>query len=628
MSRIFLSFLAAFLGVAGSFVCAPITVAQADVLGLPDASKPSQPMEERRRPSTLQTEPPQVLSAPQQEPKAAPSAADETSLFIDTFTFEGVQEYPKHDLYLADLVSLAERAKREIQRRKWRRQFLPKLGPDGKPLPPPSEAVIAAKPAAETLGLTIAELQEIAAVVARYYRQKGFLLAQAYIPPQTLNDKTLIIRVLEGRLGRILVEKAKRYDPELLAKAFKDLKGEPVIKEDIEETLLLVSEYPGLKVFGVFQPGSETGYADLVVSVLEEDKSDVAMKLNNYGSQYTGEYRARIDAAFNNPFGKQDVINLGISKTFKPSNGLFGSLGYERISFGPKNRLGISYSQNAYDLGGELAPFGIHGTTQIAKAYWRRAFSRSRTFSSNGYFELAHKIADLDVSEGADRQDKITTLALGLSFDGRSRSGRIFNSGELTFTQGFENWFGSMEATSNPDLTSASRRGSSAEFAGSDFQKVFLQYHYWQNLSREHALSFSLNGQYSNDLLVSLEQMPLGGPNGVRAFAPSEYLRDRGYTASLEWVMRAPGFSQWPAFGGKSWGEVLQFVLFVDSATGWLNDALASDVEEVTLNGAGLGIHFGLNQFTARLEVATPFGGEEASNGRDPQYFFELNVGF
>jgi hemolysin activation/secretion protein len=624
MSRFFASVISALLLLAWVLLIVPMGVSQAAPLGLPDASKPNLPPIERRPSPRMDTLEPKVLSEPEKAAKSPPVRGDETAIHIENFAFEGVQDYPEYDLYVADLRSLAEEAKAQLQLRKWRRLSITKPSADTKqPSPAPAK-----KPPPESLGLTIAELQEIAATVARYYRQHGFLLAQAYIPAQTLSNNTLIIGVMEGRLGRVLVEKARRYDPEMLANAFVDLKGKPVIKEQVEETLLLLSDYPGLKVFGVFQPGSQTGYADLLISVLEEDKSDVALHVDNYGSEYTGEYRTRVDVAFNNPFKKQDRLTLGVSKTFQPANGFYGALGYERIAFGPKNRFGVSYSKNAYSLGGVLEDFGIHGTTQVAKAYWRRAFSRSRTFNSNSYLELAQKIADLDVIDGEDQQDKITTVSLGLSFDGHTQSRSIFNSGGLTFTQGFENWFDSMEATSDPDQTTASRYGNSGEYAGSDFQKVFAHYHYWQNLSREHALSFSLQGQYSKDLLISLEQMPLGGPNGVRAYSPSEYLRDTAYFASLEWVMRAPGFSRWPAFGGKSWGEVLQLVLFVDTATGWLNEPLASEEEEVTLNGAGLGIHFNLDDFSARFEFATPFGDKEAANGRDPQYFFEFNLGF
>jgi len=147
-------------------------------------------------------------------------------------------------------------------------------------------------------------------------------------------------------------------------------------------------------------------------------------------------------------------------------------------------------------------------------------------------------------------------------------------------------------------------------------------------LTPTHGFHFSIRAQGSSDLLTSLEQMPIGGPNSVRAYATSEFLRDKAVSGSIEWLLRAPGFSQWKAFGNKRWGELLQFVFFVDGAKGWLNDPLASDREVVNLSGIGAGARFHYQKFSARFEIASALGDEAVSNGRDPQYFFELNYGF
>ena len=474
-------------------------------------------------------------------------------------------------------------------------------------------------------GLNIEELQGIAAEVARFYRRHGLILTQAYIPPQTIRDGRVTIRVIEGVLGQVLVEQPRRYRVEELTQPFATLIGQPVSKAAVEEALLLLSDYPGLRTFAVFQPGSEVGAADLLLSVLEEKPIEAALHADNYGSQYTGEYRARADVIINNPFNWQDRILLHVSRTFAPTNGLYGGGGYEFSAFGLRNTFGASYLNNAYDMGGILEPFGLSGTTEVADVYWRRKLSRSYRFNSRATLKYSRKSVKLDVTEGRDTADELSVFSIDYGFDHRSESGRGFQRGWLQFSQGLGGILGSMEASADPTESNANRRGGSGVYAGSDFSKLAADYEFWFNVNRTHTLRLAARGQYSTDLLTSIEQFAMGGPGSVRAFSNAEYLADYGYSLSMEWLLRAPGFAQWPAFGGASWGDILQFVLFVDGAQGWLNDPLASDRENLSLYGAGAGVRIYARAFSMRFEIATPFGEEVAANGRDPQYFFEFN---
>jgi hemolysin activation/secretion protein len=590
----------------------PVMAAKAAPLSLPDASKPtSRPQGERFR-TPLQKPIPKVMSVPQEEPPKVEKKTEETRLYVKAIKVEGVAEHDDYGITPEAIDALVQ-------------DRLAKLG---RAQAPAGQAAPEGGRQGAYLGL--GELQEIAAAVARFYRQHGFILAQAYIPPQTLKDNTVVMRVMEGRLGEVLVENPRRYTPAQLAQPFAGKLGKAVVQEDMEQSLLLLSDYPGLKVFGVFQPGKTVGEADLVLSVLEEDRSDYVAHFDNYGTEFTGEYRGRLDMRFNDPFKKQDLLSASLSTSYSPHNGLYGAVNYERIAFGPKNRFGIGYSRNAYELGSYLEPLGIKGVTQLLDTYWRRSFHRGLRWNSGGQLQLARKSAKLyvPIENGEDRQDDLTTLAASVNFDWRGALGRSFHAASLTYTHGFDGLLGAMETTSDPNQTTASRRGGSEVYAGGEFSKVEMTYRYWRRLSPVHSLMLGFRGQTTQDLLTSLEQIPMGGPDGVRAYGPSEALRDKAYLVSLEWQMNAPGFAQWPAFGNHRWGEILQFVVFADAAKGWLNDPLASDQEEISLYGVGAGVRLNVDKFSARFEFASPVGKEVAANGRDPQYFFEMNLGF
>ncbi len=622
---------------------------------LPDVSKPGGAQAGRQFEAPVPPNLRRFLAKPETQSdseQALQKKPDSDQLTVNSIHLEGVIERPDHDIYIDELTAFIEQRRQnlvETQNTKLQSEKQGKLSPqERKKLSKQIESLVKdkdkdVKNTLEELEqviqeyrqksgpdnvLTLRQLQEIAADVAQYYRVRGFILVRAVIPPQTIKDGRVHIQVLEGILGNVSIEKNQFYTREQMLRPFRDVLGQPVTKNSIEEAMLLLNDYPGLRTFGVFQPGLLPGETSLLISVLEESHINSNLHVDNYGSEFTGEYRTRLDVLWNNPFNAIDQLRISLSKTYDPNNGTYGSLFYERHAFGPKNTFGIGASKNDYSLGFFLEPLGISGTTILAQAYWRRAFHRSRLFNSYGLFQLSRKSTKLDITTGDDRADEITVFNIESGFDWSSPSRRHLARAKLQYSQGFEGLLGAMEATNDPAKTTASRRGGSGIYAGSDFSKTNIDYDHWYTIVPNHSLHISFRSQFSKDLLTSLEQMPIGGPNSVRAYSAAEFLRDKAFTTSVEWLIKAPGFSQWKAFGNKRWGEVLQVSLFIDYAKGWLNDPLASDREVVSLSGIGAGFYFNYEQFSARFEFASPLGDEPPGNDRNLQYFFELNVGF
>ena len=94
--------------------------------------------------------------------------------------------------------------------------------------------------------------------------------------------------------------------------------------------------------------------------------------------------------------------------------------------------------------------------------------------------------------------------------------------------------------------------------------------------------------------------------------------------------MNAPGFAGKPAFGGRTWGQILQFSLFADYAHGELNPPLFSNQEsKLDLGGWGGAIQLDVpGKAFLRIDVATPVTDVNPSNGRDPQYYVRFGFSF
>ena len=473
--------------------------------------------------------------------------------------------------------------------------------------------------------MSIGQLQEVATELTNFYRHSGLVVAQAYVPAQTVTNGVVTLHVMEGVLGKVIVEGNHDYSTERLTLPFSSLEKQAVSKSQLESALLRVTDYPGLTAYGVLQPGSEVGETDLLIKTLLERKHGFTVRADNHGSASTGEYRLRLSYDLYNPLGRADEFNLNLIGSFKPANTLYGGVKYQTPIINEKWSSGFGASQNQFEVGGDYSEFEITGTVTTVNLFVRNDLIRSRSANFYGQFDFARKSAETRLKDQTIGQDIVfvATLEVGGDFLDSRFSG--INQGTLQYGHGIPGLLGALEAN---DPT-ASRRGGSGEVAGGEFDKVVIYLSRLQSLGKSQNMLLRLSGQYSPDLLPPIEQYSLGGPNNVRAYAVSEYLRDRAWFSSLDLNFNAPGFQDVRAFRGRSWGEIFQLSLFADYAKGYLNDPLSNEESSITLAGYGAGAQLLIpGEILARLEVAMPTTSAEPANHRSPQYYFQLQYSF
>ena len=98
----------------------------------------------------------------------------------------------------------------------------------------------------------------------------------------------------------------------------------------------------------------------------------------------------------------------------------------------------------------------------------------------------------------------------------------------------------------------------------------------------------------------------------------------------LQWLINAPFFADKPAFDNRTWGEILQFSVFFDQATGRLNTPRLSDQQgHESLRGAGFGLRFTLPGFIeSKILWASEIGGNEVGNDRNQQVWGDFTYRF
>lgn len=496
------------------------------------------------------------------------------------------------------------------------------------------QALVDASIPAHPEGFTVGRLQEVADEVTAYYREHGLILAQAFVPVQEVGGGVVKIEVLEGVLGRVVAEGNEMYKEKVLQRPFKDLVGQPVTNETAEAALLELTEYPGVSLFGVFQPGQQVGTADMVIKVQEENRFEGAVLADNHGIRETGRNRYRVVGTVNNLTGAGDRFSGTLQHTEQPAKSFFWAAEYERpLPFLYDTVFDFIFDRNQFDVAGDFRDRGISSDTRNASATLSKSILRSRQRNLFARVSLTRSRAETKVRGRPQSKDDITTVTTGLDYDSVDARYAGLNSGLIEITHGFNDLLGAMGH--DPGGVPPSRRGGNGDFAEGNFDLVFLSYSRLQALTpltkklRHHSLLFRTEVQWSPDLLVPLEQYSIGGPINVRAYQPTERLYDRAWFASIEWIINAPGIADKPAFGNRTWGELVQLSFFFDMAAGVLNSPLSNEDKSDNFKGGGLGLSMNSpNVFSSKISIAWPVGTPRPRNGKDPQYWVDLNFFF
>jgi len=152
--------------------------------------------------------------------------------------------------------------------------------------------------------LSMADIEAAAGRITALYRDRGYLVARAYVPKQDASGGTLTIRVLVGRYGKVSIKNQSLVGDGVIAGYFSRLQAEAAVSRDeLEHAMLLVGDLPGASLPKLTIAAGETpGTSDFDVEVPPGKRFSGYVYGDNYGSSYTGENRLNVGANLNSPF--------------------------------------------------------------------------------------------------------------------------------------------------------------------------------------------------------------------------------------------------------------------------------------------------------------------------------------
>ena len=444
---------------------------------------------------------------------------------------------------------------------------------------------------AEGQRITLPELAALTTRITDYYRARGYPLARAIVPAQTMHEGVVRIEVFEARYGKVSVNNQSGVRTGLLESTLGDLKSGTVVSQaPLDRSLLLLSDIPGLMVNAALKPGAEVGSSDLQVEARSSAPVIGSVTVDDSGDRYSGRARVGANMDLLGPLHRGDVLGLSVLSSGSGMN--YGRLSYDALLDGQGTRVGAGYSALHYRLSGNLSDLDAHGTAQDASVFLKQPLVRGRDLNLYAQIQYDHLSLndDIGISDIETRRhlDNVTASVTGDVHDGLLAGAVNTWAASGTYGHvGFDN--APAEAA---DAVAADSQGH--------FSKWNLSLARLQGLGASDALYVELGGQWTHGNLDPSQQLVLGGSTSVRAYDVSAISGDAGwqFTAELRHTYPQRWHGQW------------QTIAFVDDAHLTINKTVfAPGPNTASLNGAGVGLNWaGPDQWTAGVAVAAPIG--------------------
>lgn len=470
--------------------------------------------------------------------------------------------------------------------------------------------------------ITVAELQGIVQNITNYYRNSGYILSRAVLPPQHVANGLVQIQVIEGSIASVRVQGKPKGAKDLIQRyGDKIAVNKPLKIKTMEHYLLLENEIPGVQVKAVLEPAkSQVGASDLNL-VAETKTFNAYISYDNYGTRYIGPLETTIGAGANSIFLPGDTTQATYVVTTRPQELKFGQLSYNMPVGAEGARLLFSGNQASTKPQYVLIPLKINGSASTYYTMLQYPFIRSRTKNLTGdasFNYIDSSVATLQAGIPL-YTDHLRTVRTGLSFD-------VSDSwyGANTLAAHAEGGLNILGATPISQSTSGltSRYGGSGHFGKVDMQLSRLQ----QFGATRFSAFFLAKTQYAFEPLLASEQIDFGGASQAlgRGYDPAEIIGDRGLVGSAELRMNITP--------GKMLLQAAQLYVFYDVGVVWNAKNVIDQNKKQSATSIGAGTRFSFTRnISGNLLIAQPLTRQVNSlalinDARQPRVYFSFTA--
>ena len=451
--------------------------------------------------------------------------------------------------------------------------------------------------------VTFKDLQDGADTLSRYFRDRGYIAAHAYLPVQKIENGVVEYAVTVGRFDGITIQNNTKIHEGVIKRETAFLKkGDYLTRTNLERAVWLLSDLAGADAKAVLTTGEAPGTVHVTLDLNPHNGKQGLFSIDNYGNRSTGYNEYGLDYDFLNLAREGDHLAVGITTT---GNELFNwGANYTIPVIRDGMKLTAGYNVLTYQLGDIFEPLDGVGHSRVASLGLDYAIQRSQrhnlyTGIRYEYSDIQDEYRDFMENHSVKYNDKTGNAAVwSLYGDEQDRKGAT--------DWRFEYKFGHI---GNDALQIDKEIGGTYNAPTGTYNKIRANILRRQDLNDRTYLLLSARGQYAFNNLDSSEHFSLGGPYGVRAYPTSEASGDTGYLtrAELRWLL---------PLGAKD--QQLHLASYLEHGGVWINKDSSINPgakNHRNLQGIGVGLIWSrYEDWFLRADYAWKLGSEEPTS--------------
>ena len=469
-------------------------------------------------------------------------------------------------------------------------------------------------------GQTIHSVDAARAALQKIYSDKGYQTVEVEIPPQHVHDGIVVLKIVEGKIGRLDVNGSRYFSLNEIKSEAPSLKPGTVPNfKAVTKDIVGLNSWPDRQVTPALKAGKTPGTVDVDLNVKDTLPLHGSFGLDNRYSADTKPLRLDASLSYDNLWQRGDSISVSyeVAPQHSPDAEVFSA----------------SYLAHVPNVDwASLLLYGLVSNSNVSTVGSTNVVGKGHVIGARGIFTLPGGSGFFDtLSAGIDYKHFDQNVTIGS--DTLPTPVTYF---PVTATYS-ATWQGAGDDATQLDLAPTfGIRGIGSDPSAFDAKRYDAQGNFFYvkgDLSRLQTLpaGFQLYGkaqwQIANQPLLNSEQFSGGGQDTVRGYLESEVLGDDAILGSLE--LRTPSLSGF--LGADVVSKVQDWRVFTWVEGGQLNilDPLSEQQSVFNLASIGVGTRIKLvNHLNGMVDLAVPLVSSVNTKARDPRVEFHVWVEF
>lgn len=262
--------------------------------------------------------------------------------------------------------------------------------------------------------ITFNELQEVVDNINYHYATNGYVTAKAYIPPQTLENNTVRISLIEGTVGKLTISGNKYTSTAFVKKRLSAKEGNIFEIVELEKDIVKFNHYnQGIRLNANLQKGESEGTTDVNIVAQEKFPFHVTGLMDNAGRKTIGELRGGLMLYSDSLFKQRDKLTIG---SYASSHSITPFADYNIPVNKKDGRVGFTFSTSYSEIAnGPYEIFDISSRSYNYSLYYLHPLIRTPKFELTSYTAANYKEGSTSFGDFRLNTDQISSFETALN---------------------------------------------------------------------------------------------------------------------------------------------------------------------------------------------------------------------